>query len=591
MKHHTKMEISLMWFLSSRNTVRSKPARRVSLSRKPRLEVLEDRCLLSGVGSLDTTFGSTGVVATSLSRYSDNAYTSLIQPNGDIVTAGTTVSGPHKTPSFALVAHKPSGSLDTSFGSSGEVITPNSNNAGANLAAAEYGSTDTTGNANKIVVVGNGNNGITLARYNANGTLDTTFGTKGMVTTALNGGELSLAIQPADGKIVVAGWYNEPSNKSAFVLLRYNTNGSLDTTFGTNGEVITNPVTGGDNAINQVVVQSDGKILGGGEADYESYNNEMLPEFTLVRYNSDGSLDSTFGSGGIVHTPWPVTGDKEGGINSLALQSNGQIVAVGWASDQAAGGAYAYAWALARYNSDGSLDNTFGTGGLVTVDTPISYDFHNHGAKAVALQSNGEIVALGGAYDANLNGTFAVATFTASGSLDPAFGGTGWVLGTGNSATASMGTINYAANCLLVQPSDGKIVITGAVPDSSKQGASEFAVARYIGTTTGPQIGSFTAAPNPVTSGSSVTLTASNITDADPGSTVTQVAFYLDSNGDGILEPGTDTLLGYGTPSGGTWALTFSTANWAAAIDTLFAQAKDSYGVLGDPLALSLQVT
>jgi uncharacterized delta-60 repeat protein len=576
-----------MWPFASKFT---RPIRRQAFLYRPRLEALEDRCLMSGPGSLDTTFGSSGVVSTSLSKYGDNAYTSLLQPNGDIVTAGTTVSGPHKTASVALVAHKPSGSLDTSFGSSGEVITPNSNNAGANLAAAEYASTDTTGNANKIVVVGNGNNGITLARYNSNGTLDTTFGTKGMVTTALNGGELSMAIQPADGKIVVAGWYNEPSNKSAFVVLRYNANGSLDTTFGTNGEVITNPVTGGDNAINQVVVQPDGKILGGGEADYESYNNTVLPEFTLVRYNSDGSLDSTFGSGGIVHTPWSVTGDKEGGINSLALQSNGQIVAVGWASDQAAGGAYAYAWALARYNSDGSLDNTFGTGGLVTLDTPVSYDFHNHSAQAVALQSNGEIVALGGAYDANLKGTFAVATFTATGSLDTAFGGSGWVLGTGNSATSSMGTINYAASCLLVQPSDGKIVITGVVPDSSKQGAADFAVARYIGTTTGPQIGSFTASPNPVTSGSNTTLTAANISDADPGATVAQVAFYLDTNDDGILEPGTDTLLGYGTQSSpGVWSYSF-TVNQTTGSYTLFAQAEDSYGVFGDPFSLMLTV-
>jgi hypothetical protein len=224
------------------------------------------------------------------------------------------------------------------------------------------------------------------------------------------------------------------------------------------------------------------------------------------------------------------------------------------------------------------------------VDTPISYDFHNHRAQSVAVQSNGEIVVLGGAHDANLKGTFAVATFTASGALDPAFGGSGWVRGTDNSATASMGTINYAATCLLVQPSDGKIVITGVAPDSSKQGAADFAVARYIGTTTGPVIGSFTANPNPVTSGSTTTLTASNITDADPGSTITQVAFYLDSNADGILEPGTDTLLGYGTPSGGTWALTSSTANWAAAVDTLFAQAEDSYGVFGDPFALTLTV-
>ncbi len=469
-----------MWPFASKSR---RPHCRLVSSLRPRLECLETRCLLSGPGSLDTTFGGTGVVATSLSKGGDNAYTSLLQPNGDIVTAGTTVSGPHKTPSFALVAHKPDGSLDTAFGSSGKAIT--ANNAGANLAAAEYASTDTTGNANKIVLVGNGNSGITLARYNSNGTLDTTFGTKGMVTTALNGGELSMAIQPADGKIVVAGWYNNPYPNSAFVLLRYNTNGTLDTTFGNNGEVITVPVTGADNAIQDVVVQPDGKILGGGEADYGTNGTQTFPEFTLVRYNSNGSLDSTFGSGGIVHTLWPGTGNGRGDINSIALQSNGQIVAVGLAFPSNSGGK---AWAIARYNSDGSLDNTFGTGGLVTLDTPISYDFHNQAAQSVALQSNGELVVLGGATDANLNGTFAVVTLTTTGSLDTAFGGTGWVLGTDNSATASMGIINLAASSVLVQPSDGKIVITGVAPDSSKQGASDFAVARYIGTTTSARV-------------------------------------------------------------------------------------------------------
>jgi hypothetical protein len=200
------------------------------------------------------------------------------------------------------------------------------------------------------------------------------------------------------------------------------------------------------------------------------------------------------------------------------------------------------------------------------------------------LQSNGEIVVLGDASDASGKGTFAVATFTASGALDPAFGGSGFVLGTANTATSSMGTINYAASCLLVQPSDGKIVITGVVPDSSKQGAADFALARYIGTTTGPQIGSFTASPNPVTSGSNTTLTASNIIDADPGGTITQVAFfYYDGTG-------AEQVLGYGTQtSTGVWTLNY-TVSLATGSYTIYAQAEDSYGVFSDPLALTLTV-
>jgi hypothetical protein len=107
------------------------------------------------------------------------------------------------------------------------------------------------------------------------------------------------------------------------------------------------------------------------------------------------------------------------------------------------------------------------------------------------------------------------------------------------------------------------------------------------------QIGSFTASPNPVAAGNNVTLTVSNITLADPGSTITQVAFYLDSNKDSTLEPGTDELLGYGTRNAdGTWTLTFSTATAGIISGTsmLFAQAEDSDGVFSDPLALTLKL-
>ena len=106
----------------------------------------------------------------------------------------------------------------------------------------------------------------------------------------------------------------------------------------------------------------------------------------------------------------------------------------------------------------------------------------------------------------------------------------------------------------------------------------------------GPRIGSFTTSPNPVSTGSSLTLTASSITDSNPNSTITQVAFYLDSNNDGILEPGADTLLGFATyTSAGVWTLSF-TVNLVPGTYTLFAQAADTYGVFGDPVFLALTV-
>jgi hypothetical protein len=123
-------------------------------------------------------------------------------------------------------------------------------------------------------------------------------------------------------------------------------------------------------------------------------------------------------------------------------------------------------------------------------------------------------------------------------------------------------------------------VAAAATPQSN--GYDQFAVLRFL--PSAPEVGSFTASPNPVTSGSSTTLTASNITDGNAGSTINQVTFYYyDSTG-------TKQVLGYGTQtSPGVWTLSF-TVTLAPGTYTLYAQAQDSYGVLGDPLALTLQV-
>jgi uncharacterized delta-60 repeat protein len=213
---------------------------------------------------------------------------------------------------------------------------------------------------------------------------------------------------------------------------------------------------------------------------------------------------------------------------------------------------------VSRFNANGTLDTTWGGTGTVS-----------GGAGAVAVQSDGKVVTAGAANSPVIE----VTRYNADGSLDSTFG-------TGGVVTTSVTPLTNIIKNMAIQ-SNGDIVV-GASSNS------EFLVARYL--PSAPQIGSFTASPNPVTAGSNVTLTASSITDGNPNSSITQVAFYVDSNSDGILEPDTDTLLGYGTQSGGTWTLTFSTADWAAAIDTLFAQAKDSDGVFGDPFALSLQV-
>ncbi len=183
--------------------------------------------------------------------------------------------------------------------------------------------------------------------------LDPTFGGTGSV--ALANLTPAVAIQP-DGKIVTAGMrYNGgSSNFFDFAVSRYNADGSLDTTFGGTGTVYTD-VSGQSDKAYAVVIQSDGKIVvagTGGDGPHFFWD--------LARYNSDGSLDTTFGNGGkVVTNPNPNGYYNE--IWDLALQSDGKILAAG-DTDNGTDGKFA----VARYNTDGSLDSTFGSGGIAT---------------------------------------------------------------------------------------------------------------------------------------------------------------------------------------------------------------------------------
>jgi len=285
----------------------------------------------------------------------------------------------------------------------------------------------------------------------------------------------------------------------------------------------------------------------------------------VVRCNTSGSLDTGFGAGAGYATL--STLDR---APAVAIQSDDRIVVSG---DPSANTGFA----VARLNADGAPDTTFGSGGLVV--TPLPNVVH---ADAVTIQPNGQIVVAGTQLNTAVNanaGNFLLARYnSADGSRDTSFGNQGIAVSSGVPVYA-----NFQVDMAL-EP-DSRIVVAGSTYLSS---GSTFALARFLAA--GPQIGSFTASPSPVAAGNSLTLTASGITDANPNSTITQVAFYVDSNNDGILESGADTLLGYATQtSAGVWTFTF-TVNLSPGTYTLFAQAEDTYGVFGDPVSVALTV-
>lgn len=236
-----------------------------------------------------------------------------------------------------------------------------------------------------------------IARYNSNGVLDNTFGVGGKVITDIgsdNDGGSSVVIQ-SDGKIVLGGVSSASSNMN-FALLRYNINGTLDSSFGTSGKTITD-FAGGNDYGASVALQNDDKIILAGHT-----NNSTLHDFAIARYNSNGVLDITFGIGGKINTD--IGGSNDLG-QSTAIQSDGKIVLAGWCIT----GTYD-AFGLARYNTNGTLDNTFGTSGKVLTYIGL------YGALgfSVATQSDGKIVVGGFATTNGIDNDFTLARYNST---------------------------------------------------------------------------------------------------------------------------------------------------------------------------------
>jgi uncharacterized delta-60 repeat protein len=404
--------------------------------------------------TLDAGFGVGGKVLTSFDGVSDGATAVAVQPDGKILAAGFASNGTNTK--FAMARYNADGRLDGGFGVGGRIVTDFSS-------ATDFATSVAVQADGRIIAGGYVNGDFGLVRYEANGALDRTFGTGGRVTTsfgAVTQGAASVAIQ-ADRKIVAAGSANLDGTFQ-FALARYNPDGSPDLDFGKNGRV-----TGTDfDLVGQgfsfavahaVAIQPDGKIVAAGEAHI---NGGF--DFALARYDVDGALDASFGTGG------RTTVNLSGGsfadrARSVAVQPDGRIVAAGGALIATATSG-SFNFALVRLASDGTRDRGFGTNGIVTSDFAGFNDF----AYAMAIRADEKIVAVGQAGLSFTDVGFAIARYNSDGTPDVTFGFGGGLI------------VDFAASpdlagSVAVQK-DGKVVAAGL---AVVFGVPRFSLARF----------------------------------------------------------------------------------------------------------------
>ncbi len=419
---------------------------------------------IAAPGDLDLTFGQGGEVTTDFKGSNDIANAAALQSDGKIVTAGIRFVGSSAvTGDFLVARYNPDGTIDRTFGQGGRVTTDFGMTESASAVAIQPDG--------KIVVAGGTYPGFpflgfyALARYNSNGSLDTTFGNNGLVITTFNseGAFASALVLQPDGKILAAGtkyinFTTDDSSNTDFGIARYNSDGSLDTTFGVGGEVATDFHQGNDDAF-AVILQSDGKIIAAGD----SSSAATFIDFALTRYLADGSLDTTFGVGGKAETDFG--GKNLDQARSIVLQADGKIVAAGTTVSR---NGTTQQFAIARYNSNGVQDAAFGRRGLATVN----FGSSGQTVHSILLQPDGKLVTVGFSDNESSDSDFLVARINSNGSLDSTFGTAGEV-------RTSFGDLNGGANAGLLQ-ANGKIVAVGFNATPTRKGV-DFALARYLG--------------------------------------------------------------------------------------------------------------
>ena len=350
---------------------------------------------------------------------------------------------------FSTALLQAAGELDPLFGTGGKVTT----DLGAQIARAIVIQPDS-----KIIAAGNGGSDpqhpdFFIVRYNSNGTLDPTFGSGGVATTDFFGDvedlfDMKLQV---DGKIVAVGYTRAtPTDPTIIALARYNPNGSLDPTFG-NGGKATASLPNFIFNVSGAAIQSDGKILVSGTISDLMHTDSSC---YVARFDTNGSLDSNFGGGIIINDFGGTFGNEA--FTDVTVQTDDKVVVSGVVPGQSQD---FHDFVTVRYNPNGSQDPTFGSGGVVTTDFVGSVD----NAGEVLVQPDGKILVAGISSSAS-DFDFAIVRYNPNGSLDPTFGN-------GGKVRTDFSGGNDFGGPLALQP-NGKIIVVGST-------GGDFGLVRY----------------------------------------------------------------------------------------------------------------
>jgi uncharacterized delta-60 repeat protein len=409
------------------------------------------------IGVLDTSFNGTGIVVHNNAaggNIHDVGKSIYVDSNGKIYVTGYSINSSGNY-DMVIWVYNSNGSLDNTFGNNGIVVHHNA--AGGNI--DDWGDSIYVDSNGKIYVTGysinsSGNYDMVIWVYNSNGSLDNTFGNNGIVVhhnaAGGNSNDWGDSIYvDSNGKIYVTGYSINSSGNYDMVIWVYNSNGSLDNTFGNNGIVVHHNAAGGNSNDwgDSIYVDSNGKIYVTGYSLNSSSNYDMV----IWVYNSNGSLDNTFGNNGIVVHHNAAGGNSNDYGNSIYVDSNGKIYVTG------------YSWnssnvdmVIWRYNSNGSLDNTFGNNGIVVHHNAAGGNDYDEG-KSIYVDSTGKIYVTGSSRRSAFNDDMVIWRYNSDGSLDSSFGNNGIVV----HDNAAGGNLLDRGNSIFVD-STGKIYVTGS---------------------------------------------------------------------------------------------------------------------------------
>ncbi len=393
-------------------------------------------------GIPDPTFANNGILIEK--SYPGSLVHIAPESNGKFIAAGV---GSDNN-GFLLIQYNQTGIIDSSFGDNGAVITAFPTSDGSYCTAVGI---DVSG---KIVAAGTisrgGNISVGLARYNNDGGPDKSFGSDGLVNFIVgdesNVYTQSIAMQP-DEKIVISGYSNQGSNGNYKpIIFRFNSDGTIDKSFGNNGEVVTNQNSPANFPC--VILQDDGKILAGGSSS----------KFMLFRYLSDGTPDSTFGINGVARQAF--SNNAFGQLNCMLLQRNGYVICGGEAIPAGGTGAMGFL----RFTDKGFIDSTFGTMGQVIT----TFNDESSASKAL-IQNDGKFLGVGNLISLNDPSKFITVRYTPDGKIDSTFGAQG----------STVTVIQDAATCYdAALQKDSKILLAG-ISVLSSTNETDFSFARY----------------------------------------------------------------------------------------------------------------